>query len=151
MEIEFYALGDPISQGSKSGFVRGGRVVIVEGKGKASARHKAWRALVAREAEVAANRAGLLELIDDAVEVEIHFMMNRPKSKPKTKWWCEVTPDIDKLARSILDSLTGTILTNDSRVVSLKALKVYATTEPGVVVKVTTLDNESCPLKPEVL
>lgn len=151
MEIEFVALGDPVPQGSKSGFVRGGRVVIVEGKGKASARHKAWRALVAEQAEIAANRAGLLELLDSPVEVEIHFMIRRPKSKSKTKWWCDVTPDIDKLTRSVLDSLTHTILTNDSRVVALKVLKAYALDEPGIVVKIKELDNEACPIKPQLL
>ncbi len=50
--------------------------------------------------------------------------MPRPK-RPK-KPACDVRPDIDKMARSTLDGLTGMIFDDDCSVVRLIATKRYA-------------------------
>ena len=69
-----------------------------------------------------------------ALEVSIVFYMGIPKSKPK-KWReraardeekCTVHKDLDNLAKSVLDALTGTLWKDDSQIVTLKLYKVYS-------------------------
>jgi Holliday junction resolvase RusA-like endonuclease len=45
-------------------------------------------------------------------------------------------PDLDKLVRAILDSLTGVVWRDDAQVVDIVARKVYAET-PGVDIAIT--------------
>jgi Holliday junction resolvase RusA-like endonuclease len=125
--------GDPASQGSHSVF--NGRIVQVN-----SPKHKRWRNAVTFAA---------LDLlppdwtpIDEAVEVEIIFYLPRPATVSFSKReFPSVMPDIDKLARSVLDSITDSGLwTDDSRVIRLLALKRYADARGvGAVIKVNTL------------
>ena len=49
------------------------------------------------------------------------------------------TGDVDKLARSCLDALSGVILKDDVLVVSLDVTKRYTTKEPGAWVYVYEL------------
>ena len=82
-------------------------------------------------------------VIGRAVEIEIVFLFSRPKShfgtgknanklKQKAPEFVtsSQTGDIDKLCRSTLDGLSakagGTVIKDDSLVVSLKAIKKYA-------------------------
>lgn len=138
--------GEPIPQGSKSGFVRGGRVVLVEGKGKGTLRHKAWRAKVALEAKSWADE-NLDEPWNCACEARLVFYMTRPASKPKWKLYADVKPDLDKLCRSVFDSITKIIVFDDSRIVSVVAEKRYAIgREPGVEIEIQPLvENKTVP------
>ena len=122
--VEFRVYGVPAPQGSKTAFVRGGKAVVVDGSSK-TGRQKlsSWRAEVAREA--LNNRPD--EVYDHFVHITINFFMPKPKSAPKFKMYCDKKPDIDKLVRSTLDALTGVIYRDDSQVVSLQAIKFYAT------------------------
>ena len=72
--------------------------------------------------------AGALPL-DSAVEVSITFLFVRPPSvSEKKRPLPSVMPDIDKLARAVLDGLTaGGVVTDDARVVDLHARKRYGT------------------------
>ena len=120
-------VGTPVPQGSKS-FTRTGRFY------EANPRHKAWRATVA--ASVAAQHKG--PPIDQPVHVELCFWMPRPK---RPRWPVPaVKPDLDKLVRSVHDSLqAGGVLAEDSRVVRLTAQKAYVPDgqDPGVTVVIT--------------
>lgn len=131
--INFRANGNPYPQGSKSAFVRGGRAVIVEGTGKGIQKHKVWRSIVKQAADEAAESLSGLPL-DCPVHVELTFFMSRPKSVKRLL--PTVKPDLDKLVRSVLDAITGNVLSDDSRVVTLTAKKFYADEEesPGVIV-----------------
>lgn len=64
-----------------------------------------------------------------AVEVSITFLFVRPPSvSEKKRPLPSVMPDIDKLARAVLDGLTaGGVVTDDARVVDLHARKRYGT------------------------
>ena len=76
------------------------------------------------------------------VEVVIEFYFKRPASHynsagelkngtyttPAPKWVIK-KPDIDKVTRAVLDALTGFAYDDDSQVVVLKALKLYAETD----------------------
>jgi Holliday junction resolvase RusA-like endonuclease len=70
-----------------------------------------------------------------SVGVSIAFTFVRPKSHYNAKGVLRAgaathpgKPDIDKICRSVLDSLTGIIYADDSQVVSLVATKAYGNT-----------------------
>lgn len=130
MRPEFFVAGDPVPQGSKTPVIRGDRAFLIEGKGKMPQRHKKWRAQVARAASDFA-LANSLDPLDGPLGVSLVFYLPKPQSKPKWKLWPDTGYDLDKLTRSVLDSLTGPIMTNDSRVVRLEAEKRYATVTVG--------------------
>lgn len=125
--VEFFTPGTPAPQGSKKAIpVRNkatGAIVKVN-QVESSAAVGPWRERVAIAAHNAmAGRA----VHDGAVWVTLHFVMPRPKSCPKSRTPLAVKrPDVDKLARAVLDAITGVIVADDSQVVSLYAHKRLA-------------------------
>ena len=126
--IEFRVFGVAAPQGSKKAFkTRGGRIALVE----SCARVKPYRATVA----LAARAAWVDVPTNGTVGVSIAFTFIRPASHYNAKGVLRAgaathpgKPDIDKICRSVLDSLTGIIYADDSQVVSLVATKAYANT-----------------------
>lgn len=120
-EVAFTVHGTPAPQGSKRAFVVGNRARIVEDSKKSAP----WRDSVAAAAVEA--MGGALPY-DVAVEVVITFLFVRPASvKPEKRPFPSVMPDVDKLARAVLDGLTaGGVVRDDARVVDLHARKRYA-------------------------
>ena len=121
--VGFKVLGEPAPQGSKTAYVRGGAAVLVEGTSKAGRdKHALWRAAVSEAALVA--RGG--SQFSGPVTVHIEFFMPAPASDPHRTLHAK-KPDIDKLARSVLDSLkVSGLIRDDSLVHSLHATKFYA-------------------------
>lgn len=126
--------GHPAAQGSKR-HVGGGRLI------ESSKRLPKWREAV--------QDAALQHLHPIPpgvpVRVEIHFVMPRPKSLPKSR----PTPpavkrigDLDKLCRAILDGLDGPAYADDSQVVELVADKRIAELgeEPGARIHVSPVE-----------
>lgn len=114
---------------------------MIEGKGKMPQRHKKWRAEVAEVARRWMELKGE-DPWDGPIEVRLVFYLDKPKSKPQWKIYPDTSFDIDKLSRSVLDSLTGPMIVNDSRVVTLRADKWYTgDIGPGVEVWVTRLEE----------
>ena len=124
--------GLPATQGSKRHIGHG---IMIENSKKV----KPWR----QDVRAAAIDHYEGDIIGRAVEVEIIFLFARPKShygtgknayklKQKAPEFVtsSATGDIDKLCRSTLDGLSakagGTVIKDDSLVVSLKAVKKYA-------------------------
>jgi len=108
--------GVPRPQGSKKAFNRGGRIVLVE----ASAGLPAWRQAIITEIQKQDKPQ-----FQTAVSVSIHFYIPRPKSVKRKDM--TVAPDIDKLARGVLDALTiSGIIIDDSYVTRLTCTKKYA-------------------------
>lgn len=128
--VTFIVRGTPAPQGSKRAFVVGNRARVVEDSKKSAP----WRDSVSAAAAEAMNGA---DPIDGPVEVTVTFFSVRPASvKPAKRPYPSVIPDVDKLARAVLDGLTaGGVFTDDSRVVDLHASKRYATV-PGAEVTV---------------
>jgi Holliday junction resolvase RusA-like endonuclease len=128
MMIEFRVPGIAAPQGSKKAFkTRGGRIALVE----SCARVKPYRATVA----LAAREVWAESATHGSVGVSIAFTFVRPKSHYNAKGVLRAgvathpgKPDIDKLCRAVLDSLTGIIYADDSQVVSLVATKAYGNT-----------------------
>jgi crossover junction endodeoxyribonuclease RusA len=121
--IDFFVPGDPAPQGSKNAYARGGRVILVE----ASKRTGPWRSAVTAAARSAR------EAIDGPTAVTLDFVLARPRTStrphPTTK------PDVDKLARAVLDGITDARMwKDDSQVCHLTATKSYGPL-PGVRVR----------------
>jgi crossover junction endodeoxyribonuclease RusA len=135
MEIAFDVLGRPAPQGSKKSI---GNNRFIE----ASKFLPAWRSAVRAAAEQVVSVYGW-EPVSGPVEVELLFYLERPASIPRTKRaYPIVPPDVDKLARSCLDPMTGVIYDDDSQVIRLLAWKTYADNrEPGVFVRVAELSQ----------
>jgi crossover junction endodeoxyribonuclease RusA len=128
-DLTIEVLGDPASQGSHA--VIHGRIVQVN-----SAKHKRWRNAVAF---AALDLVGPdFELIDEPVELSVIFYLPRPKTA--TREFPAVMPDLDKLIRSVGDSLSGTVIRDDSRIIAIHAQKLYADARGvGAVIRVNTL------------
>ena len=127
--------GSPVPQGSMRGFVVNGRAVLTS----SSKNLKEWRNLIAAQANhVMADSGKVFFTSKEPVEVTAKFSFVRPKSHLKSSG--ELTksaprykyskPDSDKLARSVLDALTGVLYEDDSQVVRLLVTKGYA--DPGI-------------------
>jgi crossover junction endodeoxyribonuclease RusA len=130
-ELTIEVLGDPASQGSHS--VINGRIVQVN-----SAKHKRWRNAVSFSALDLVGPD--FDLIEDPVELSVIFYLPRPKTA--TREFPAVMPDLDKLIRSVGDSLSGTIIRDDSRIVTITAKKLYADDRgSGAIVRVNTLPS----------
>jgi len=128
--VEFTVHGTPAPQGSKRHVGRG---ILIE----SSKRLRQWRDVLTWHARDAAAKA-LWHGHDAAVSVDLTFRLTRPSSAPKRRVWPTVKPDIDKLARAVLDSLTdAAVLRDDAQVVHLVVAKEYG--DPGVDVVVTVM------------
>ena len=113
-------------QGSKNGFVRNGRVVMVEAsKGLKELRAHA-SAIIHRTAY---ENKWVMPDKDAGVDVNIVYTFTRPKSALK-RVFHTVKPDIDKLTRFTLDAVTqaGNVWHDDSQVVALHVHKIYGNT-----------------------
>lgn len=118
--IKFVAFGEARPQGSKAPYGRGR--VESESPGKRGS-HKAWRNMVAVEAQLWATSNALTHPIDGPVEVTLVFWKKRPKSYPRWRWLWWTTPDADKLTRSVLDSMSKIIYIDDALVSILHTYK----------------------------
>lgn len=126
MILEAFVPGDAKPQGSKRGFVtKTGRVAMVEMAGTPL---KNWRESITWVMRGEAARIGW-EATDAPISVKLIFELKQPK-KPKAMY-PSTRPDVDKLARAVLDAITdaGFIWQDDSQVVRLSAEKKYA--RPG--------------------
>lgn len=125
----FFVAGTPKPQGSKRAFVnrRTGRAQMVESAGEPL---KDWRGIV----DLVAIEHG--PPVSGPVEVTLTFYLTRPKShygtgrnagtlKPKAPKEHIQKPDIDKLTRAVLDSLSGRLFHDDSQVSTVTAVKVW--------------------------
>lgn len=134
--MRFTVDGAPEPQGSMRAVLIGGRArIIAGGDDNRQRRHKAWRAAVTRAAVAVLDGA---EPHDGPVRVVVTFRMARPAAA-RRRHLPHVRPDLDKLCRSVLDSLTDAhVVADDGRVCELVARKVYADAEhpPGVDVRI---------------
>lgn len=132
--LEIVAQGTPVQQGSKSARVipnkqtGGHRAVVYEDSSKT----KPWRHKVHGAALVAVQRAGTSWVGPEGrlvpLRVTLTFVFIRPKSSKRA--WPTVKPDIDKLTRAVLDSLTSAgVYADDSQVCALEVQKEYGLVE----------------------
>lgn len=135
---QFEAVGVPVPQGSTRAFVHDGRAVVTHVKPAAL---KAWRDMIGWKA-----REVIHEVHEGGITVEAVFWLMRPASvSAKRRPDVTVKPDIDKLARALLDAMTGIAFRDDAQVVSLEVAKRYCDDmqkQPGVAVTVRVDEEE---------
>lgn len=118
LAIYMFVSGRPAPQGSKNYLPNGG--------GKESSRYLAgWRA------DVRTAFKGHPVPFDQAgpAYVDLQFVLQRPKNEPKSRPTRPHLgkPDVDKLARGVIDALTSAgVFRDDSQVICLTAQKRYA-------------------------
>lgn len=147
--IKFRVNGIPAPQGSKR-HVGGGRMV------ESSRAVGPWREAVRAEAFRAITELWAHELYQEPMSVTVVFVLARPKShlyqggnppvgstvRPSAPAYPAKRPDLDKLARAVLDGLVaGGVMADDSQVVSLNCAKVFAGNgeAPGAVIEVEAM------------
>lgn len=139
MKLTLRVYGDPAPQGSKRVF--NGRVVEASGE-----KLKRWRKAIAAECQRVKQENENI-FFTHGVVVEVDFYLPRPASvSQKKRPHPIVPPDLDKLARGMLDGIgqSEVIWGDDSQVINLIARKYYADLEaPGAIVTISGPDNNS--------
>jgi Holliday junction resolvase RusA-like endonuclease len=129
MSLTWTVRGLPVAQGSLRAFVRGGRPVLTS-----TARGlRDWRQAIAWEARAA--MAPGMEPLRGPLGLEAVFTLPRPRSRPKRETLPDRRPDLDKLARALLDGCSGVVWHDDAQIVDLRVVKTYGAV-PGVSVRV---------------
>lgn len=135
----FTVAGHPVTQGSKRAYITAGHAHLVESGG---ARHKLWRHAINDEARRAWNGTGPLT---GPVVVDLVFAIQPPKTLTRVRRSAGPvgarSGDVDKLARAVLDALTGVIYLDDAQVARLVVDKRWADPGrgPGVTITIGTL------------
>lgn len=135
--------GTPAQQGSKRGFVnrKTGRAIVVETN---DANKRTWRqdVFAAAGEHRSAHPFDPPMPMSGPLRVGLTFLLRRPVSAPKKRVWPETQPDVDKLARGLLDALVEAgVLEDDKFVIELVATKKYAeaSVPPGAVVSIEAM------------
>ena len=90
-----------------------------------------WKYAIEEAAREEAERVGWVPLKGTALAVSMVFSFGRPKSN-KTQWHTQ-RPDLDNLAKAVLDALHGIAFLDDAVVDEMMLSKTWG--EPGVFVE----------------
>ena len=135
--VHFFVRGKPRPKGSPSIYRRKstGRPFVRESTGEI-----AWEKSVRVLAGLARRRACLVMALGP-MRVELEFLLAGPK-RP-TAAGAAIAPDIDKLARAVLDALSGELYADDRQVIVLIACKRLAepAEHPGVHITATAVGS----------
>lgn len=139
--ISLHVYGTPAPKGSARAFInkKTGRAFVASGGARTTEQKlKSWDAAVRAEAlELLGPSLTGPVFVGKPLHVELSFELARPGGhwakrgglKPSAPLAPTTKPDIDKIVRATLDSLTGLVFDDDSRIVSLVVTKLYAS--PG--------------------
>ena len=123
--LTFTVFGVAQPKGSMRAFVPAGmkHPIITDSNRNA----KAWAQLVAEGASRALGQQRDPRILITPIRVTAMFYLPRPKKYQRRLHVAHTTaPDLDKLVRSILDSLTEVVYLDDAQVVEVLAVKRYA-------------------------
>lgn len=130
MPLQVFVMGEPTAQGSKRHVGHG----IMREENEAKLRP--WREALAWQLHAERRGAPTME---GPVEVTLTFHLRAPR-QPRQWWqrqgrWVAYAPDIDKLARAVLDAMTvAGVVADDGQVALLNVAKLYATERTGVAI-----------------
>lgn len=125
---EYRIPGTAIPQGSKT-ITRTGHMF------DSNRNLKQWRK---HATETIANQHLLEAPLEGALAAEIHIKLPKPKTVKREH--PSVKPDIDKLARALLDSLTAAgAIRDDALICELKITKTYTILKPSVLIRLWTI------------
>lgn len=151
--IKFTVYGKAAAAGSKRGFVRGGRALIVD----ASKASRPWKKKVAEDALDVMRIDGGDELrppLEGPLCVDMTFYMPRPKAhfgtgrnaavlKPTAPLYPTKIPDRGKLARGVEDALSGIVYKDDAQIVDGVIQKRWTTDRERVEITITEMTAQS--------
>jgi Holliday junction resolvase RusA-like endonuclease len=151
--INFFVYGTPVPQGSSTAFVHNGKAIITS----ANRNLKGWRVKIRGAAFVANARRTAQEApggefpVPGYYMVRLSFWMPRPAFhygakglKASAPAFPAVKPDLDKLVRAILDGITDAkVWGDDSQVIGIMAVKMYAPTPEAVGVGVEIFETNN--------
>lgn len=109
---------------------------------------KVWRKLLEQAGDALRRSNGFT--YEGPVQVRATFVLDRPASARK-RLWPHTRPDVDKLARMVLDALTSAhVIHDDALVVDLHASKCYpchlcGLDTAGVVLWIDTMPHPDAP------
>lgn len=122
---KFTVYGRPQPQGSTRAFLpKGSHRPIITSDNK---HLRPFRQQVSQTAVI--ELRGQIMAKETPVIVRVTFYFAKPRSAPRKRTEPCVKPDLDKLARAALDSLTGIAYEDDAQVVQLEARKMYGSPE----------------------
>lgn len=140
MSAVFFVPGIPVAKGSARAFVVKGRAIVTQTNRD---KQKPWASMIG----LMASERGL-KPVDGPVYIKMEFILPRPKShyranglfKEKAPTFHCNKPDVDKLARCVLDALTGIAWHDDSQVQIASAIKNYTRSSgPGVKIEINQI------------
>lgn len=153
--LAFTVDGIPQTKGSAKAFVIFAHVLEAVDRFRKTGKRIAPRAIITNDNDNAkhwqttvmdraleARRGGPLvvgELMAGAVVVDLLFYLPRPQKIRSSIVSHTTRPDVDKLARCVLDGLTGVVYGDDGQVVAIRLAKQYAPIDgtPGVRIIIT--------------
>lgn len=122
--LSFTVFGIPQPQGSTRAFMhKGARFPVITTD---NTKLKPWRQEVSGTAQAEMESRGL-GLCLGAIRLEATFFFDRPKSLKKAITRKVTKPDVDKLLRSLGDSLTGIVFKDDSQICECVVAKAFGT------------------------
>jgi len=65
-------------------------------------------------------------MLEGPIQAQMAFHFCRPKSAPKWKAWKDTRPDVENLAKAVMDGLNGIAYRDDGQIVRLFCEKAYA-------------------------
>ena len=81
-------------------------------------------------------RAQNAKLEHGPVVMEVYFHVHRPKKVTKSGW-PTTRPDLENYVKLVMDACIGITYDDDSQVVEIRAKKVYAESEPCIILEIT--------------
>ena len=127
--LTFYVNGEPVAQPRHRIASRGRFATAYIPKGHAI---HAWKYAIEEAAREQAERIGWVPVKNEPLVVLMQFYFKQPRSN-KTRHHVQ-RPDLDNLAKAVLDALHGIAYFDDSVVDEMKLSKTWG--EPGVFVEV---------------
>ena len=128
-KLAFRVEGEPVAQPRHRIASRGRFATAYIAKSHAI---HAWKWAIEEEARREAERIGWVPVKNEPLGISMSFQFSRPKSN-KTEWHTQ-RPDLDNLAKAVLDALHGIAFFDDSAVLSLGLRKGWG--HPSVFVEV---------------
>jgi len=148
VSLSFEVLGVAATQGSFiPGVTKDGRPFLRQD----NSRTMPWRQELAAMAQRAIAESDEAWPASGPVELRVTFVLPRPVGhygkrglRPKAPRFPATRPDLSKLVRALEDALTGIAYEDDSRIVTHRIEKVYATPTltPRALVSVVNLEEE---------
>ena len=130
-KISLVVQGKPVAKERPRATVRGGYAVVYTPKN--TVQFEKYVKLVASD-------YAPLKLLTGALDLRLDFYVQRPQSLPVSVDYMVKRPDVDNLAKSVMDALEGVLYEHDAQVFVLAVTKAYGT--PRVEIKIVEMPSK---------